>query len=114
MGSDAQTVSTRQGPLSGVRIIELAGVGPGPMCAMLLADLGATVLRIDRPEPADLGLKRPLQYANSERRLYALGKVMRNTGCVAFFQNRNNGLAVCFSSEMSIEPPSFVSSDYSA
>jgi alpha-methylacyl-CoA racemase len=62
MGSDAQTVSTRQGPLSGVRIIELAGIGPGPMCAMLLADLGATVLRIDRPEPAELGLKRPLKY----------------------------------------------------
>jgi alpha-methylacyl-CoA racemase len=62
MGSDAQAVTTRQGPLSGLRIIELAGVGPGPMCAMLLADLGATVLRIDRPEPADLGLKRPLKY----------------------------------------------------
>jgi alpha-methylacyl-CoA racemase len=62
MGSDAQAVSTRQGPLSGIRIIELAGIGPGPMCAMLLADLGATVLRIDRPEPAELGLKRPLEY----------------------------------------------------
>jgi crotonobetainyl-CoA:carnitine CoA-transferase CaiB-like acyl-CoA transferase len=45
-----------------VRIIELAGIGPGPMCAMLLADLGATVLRIDRREPAELGLKRPLKY----------------------------------------------------
>jgi crotonobetainyl-CoA:carnitine CoA-transferase CaiB-like acyl-CoA transferase len=62
MGSDAQAVSTRQGPLSGVHIIELAGIGPGPMCAMLLADLGATVLRIDRPEPAELGLQRPLKY----------------------------------------------------
>jgi crotonobetainyl-CoA:carnitine CoA-transferase CaiB-like acyl-CoA transferase len=50
------------GPLAGVRIIELAGVGPGPMCAMLLADLGATVLRIDRREPADLGIRRPLKY----------------------------------------------------
>src|SRR6185312_13565884 len=62
MGSDAQAVSTRQGPLSGLRIVELAGIGPGPMCAMLLADLGATVLRIDRPAPAELGLKRPLEY----------------------------------------------------
>jgi len=35
------------GPLKGMKIIELAGIGPGPMCAMLLADLGATVLRID-------------------------------------------------------------------
>lgn len=47
------------GPLAGLRIIELAGIGPAPMAAMLLADLGATVLRIDRAEPADLGIKRP-------------------------------------------------------
>ncbi|HEY2400636.1 MAG TPA: CaiB/BaiF CoA-transferase family protein, partial [Steroidobacteraceae bacterium] len=52
----------KAGPLAGVRIIELAGVGPGPMCAMLLADLGATVLRIDRKEPAGLGIRRPLKY----------------------------------------------------
>ena len=50
------------GPLTGVRIIELAGVGPGPMAAMLLADMGATVLRIERKEPADLGVKRELKY----------------------------------------------------
>jgi alpha-methylacyl-CoA racemase len=36
------------GPLTGVRVIEFAGIGPGPHCAMLLADLGAEVLRIDR------------------------------------------------------------------
>ncbi|CAN5502456.1 CaiB/BaiF CoA-transferase family protein [soil metagenome] len=39
------------GPLAGVRVIELAGIGPGPFCAMVLADLGADVLRIDRPKP---------------------------------------------------------------
>ena len=50
------------GPLAGIRIVELAGVGPGPMCAMLLADLGATVLRIDRKHSANLGIKRPLKY----------------------------------------------------
>ncbi|MCU1590185.1 MAG: CoA transferase [Frankiales bacterium] len=37
------------GPLSGVRVIELAGIGPGPHACMLLADLGAEVLRVDRP-----------------------------------------------------------------
>jgi alpha-methylacyl-CoA racemase len=37
------------GPLSGLRVVELAGIGPGPFCAMLLADLGARVLRVDRP-----------------------------------------------------------------
>ena len=36
------------GPLTGVKIIELAGIGPAPFCGMLLADLGADVLRIDR------------------------------------------------------------------
>ncbi|MBO9357418.1 CoA transferase [Bordetella petrii] len=50
------------GPLAGIKIVEFAGIGPGPMCAMLLADLGATVLRIDRKQPANLGIPRPLQY----------------------------------------------------
>jgi crotonobetainyl-CoA:carnitine CoA-transferase CaiB-like acyl-CoA transferase len=46
------------GPLAGIKIVEFTGIGPAPMCAMLLADLGAEVLRIDRPEPSDLGLQR--------------------------------------------------------
>jgi alpha-methylacyl-CoA racemase len=50
------------GPLAGLKVIELAGIGPGPMCAMLLADLGADVLRIDRTEPSGLGNPRPLRY----------------------------------------------------
>jgi alpha-methylacyl-CoA racemase len=37
------------GPLTGVRVVELAGLGPGPFAAMLLADLGADVVRVDRP-----------------------------------------------------------------
>lgn len=48
-----------KGPLDGVRIVELGGIGPGPMCAMLLADLGADVIRVDRPEPHGLGTPRP-------------------------------------------------------
>jgi alpha-methylacyl-CoA racemase len=44
------------GPLAGFKIIEMAGIGPAPMCAMLLADLGATVLRTDRQQPSGLGL----------------------------------------------------------
>jgi alpha-methylacyl-CoA racemase len=50
------------GPLKAVKVIELAGVGPGPMCAMLLADLGAEVLRIENPTPAELGVKRPRRF----------------------------------------------------
>ncbi|WP_433189928.1 CaiB/BaiF CoA transferase family protein [Actinoallomurus sp. CA-150999] len=42
------------GPLAGIRVVELAGLGPAPYCAMLLADLGADVVRVDRPGlPAD-------------------------------------------------------------
>jgi alpha-methylacyl-CoA racemase len=44
------------GPLQGLRVIELASIGPGPFCAMLLADMGADVVRIDRTEPSGLGL----------------------------------------------------------
>ena len=39
------------GPLSGLKIVEMVGIGPGPFCAMVLADLGAEVLRVDRPRP---------------------------------------------------------------
>ena len=40
---------TRQGPLTGVKVVELAGLGPAPHACMVLADLGADVLRVDRP-----------------------------------------------------------------
>ena len=38
------------GPLAGCRIIELAGIGPGPFAAMMLSDMGAEVLRVDRAD----------------------------------------------------------------
>src|ERR1051325_9450855 len=47
--SDQAHSSRRRGPLSGVRVMEFAGIGPGPHAAMLLSSLGAEVLRIDRP-----------------------------------------------------------------
>ena len=49
----------RRGPLAGIRVVEFAGIGPGPMCGMLLADMGAQVLLLERRAPADLGLPRP-------------------------------------------------------
>lgn len=51
------------GPLAGIKIVELAGIGPGPMAAMMFADLGATVLRIERRESVDLGVKKPVKYS---------------------------------------------------
>jgi alpha-methylacyl-CoA racemase len=50
------------GPLAGVKVVEFAGVGPGPICCLLLADLGATVLNIDRPVPSGLGIVKPPQF----------------------------------------------------
>ena len=50
------------GPLAGIKIVELAGIGPGPLAAMLLADLGATVIRVDRKEPAGTGVPRPVKF----------------------------------------------------
>jgi alpha-methylacyl-CoA racemase len=62
MSGDPEPRGLRSGPLSGLRIIEMAGVGPGPMCAMMLADAGAEVLRIDRPMPSGLGMERPARF----------------------------------------------------
>ncbi len=53
----------RTGPLAGLRVVELAGIGPGPFCGMLFSDLGADVVRVDRasdarrsePQPSVLG-----------------------------------------------------------
>ena len=50
------------GPLAGIRIIEFGGIGPAPMCAMLLADLGAQLLRLERIGEPALGTPRPLRY----------------------------------------------------
>ena len=44
------------GPLAGFRIIEMAGIGPAPFAAMLFADMGAEVVRVDRRETTDLGI----------------------------------------------------------
>jgi len=50
------------GPLAGLRVVEIVGIGPGPMCGMLLADLGAQVIRLDRVEPSGLGIPRPPEF----------------------------------------------------
>jgi alpha-methylacyl-CoA racemase len=50
------------GPLTGYRIVEIAGIGPGPMCAMLLADMGAEVLRVDRITGSGSGIGIPVKF----------------------------------------------------
>ncbi len=58
-----------QGPLSGLKVVEFAGIGPGPFCGMLLSDLGADVVRIDRKGP---GRGSPADITSRGRRSVAL------------------------------------------
>lgn len=58
----------QNGPLKGVRVLEFAGIGPGPFCAMLLSDMGADVLRVDRPNARNF----PFDLTARGRRLVAL------------------------------------------
>ena len=60
----------RQGPLSGIKVVEFAGIGPGPFCGMLLSDLGADVVRIDRAGPVGKG--NPKDVTGRGRRSIAL------------------------------------------
>ena len=54
-------MTTKKGPLAGIRVLEIAGIGPGPFAGMLLADMGADVVLVERPrqpgvvDPLDLG-----------------------------------------------------------
>ncbi|HEX9529966.1 MAG TPA: CaiB/BaiF CoA-transferase family protein, partial [Acidimicrobiales bacterium] len=57
------------GPLGGVRIVELAGIGPGPFAGMMLADMGADVIRVDRAAAARPAVDRPpTELLNRSRR----------------------------------------------
>ena len=64
----------RSGPLVGLKVVELGGIGPGPFSAMLLADLGADVIRVDRPADSGLGVPRGAEYdlLNRSRRSVAV------------------------------------------
>lgn len=59
------------GVLDGVKIIEMVGLGPGPFCGMLLADLGAEVIAVERPAP-DIGLPRPWELSSRGKRSVVL------------------------------------------
>ncbi|WP_328379408.1 CoA transferase [Streptomyces sp. NBC_00440] len=56
------------GPLAGVRVVELAGIGPGPFAAMVLADLGADVVRVDRPGGTGLAVNPAYDLTNRNKR----------------------------------------------
>ncbi|MCD0502827.1 CaiB/BaiF CoA transferase family protein [Bordetella petrii] len=55
------------GPLAGLRVLELEAIGPVPWAGMMLADMGATVLRVERPLAADMGVPRDPRYELTAR-----------------------------------------------
>jgi alpha-methylacyl-CoA racemase len=62
------------GPLAGIKVVELAGIGPAPFCCMLLADMGAEIVRVDRLVPGDFGVPADprFQLTNRGRRSIAI------------------------------------------
>jgi alpha-methylacyl-CoA racemase len=66
------------GPLSDLKVVEIAGIGPGPFCAMLLADLGADVIRIDRPSGSGRIVDTRFEVTNRGRRSVAVD--LKNPG----------------------------------
>ncbi|MFR9757508.1 CaiB/BaiF CoA transferase family protein [Streptomyces sp. TR06-5] len=69
---DATGPADGRGPLQGVRVVELVGIGPGPFAAMLLADLGADVVRVDRPGGSALGIDPAQDLTNRNKRSVVL------------------------------------------
>jgi alpha-methylacyl-CoA racemase len=65
-------MTRRAGPLAGVRVIEMAGLAPGPFAAMMLADMGAQVLRVERPDPAPRAMPQRFYFIDRNRRSIAL------------------------------------------
>lgn len=68
------------GPLAGVKIIEFGGVGPGPFCAMVLSDMGAEVLRVDRTTPSGLGVKKEVRFDTTRRGRRSIAVDMKSEG----------------------------------
>lgn len=64
----------RKGPLTSLKVVEVGGIGPAPFCSMLLADMGAEVIRIDRVVPSDSGfpVDRGFEFVMRSRRSVAL------------------------------------------
>lgn len=71
------------GPLTGIKVIEVAGLGAAPYTAMLLSDLGADVIRVDRP---DTKVVRPEKYALSRGRRSVIIDMKQPSGLEAFMQ----------------------------
>src|ERR1041384_3033609 len=71
------------GPLTGIRIIEFAGIGPAPMAAMMLAEMGATVLRTPRIPDSGLGIPLPKKYEVLKRSRHIIRLDLKRPEAVA-------------------------------
>jgi alpha-methylacyl-CoA racemase len=71
------------GPLSGIKVLEFAGIGPCPMAAMMLAEMGATVLRIDRVADSDLGIPLAIKFETLKRSRHIIRLDLKRPDAVA-------------------------------
>ncbi|MEI7712469.1 MAG: CaiB/BaiF CoA-transferase family protein [Rhodospirillales bacterium] len=71
------------GPLAGVKIVEFAGIGPAPLAATMLADMGATVVRIDRKTPGDPAITMAEQFEFTKRSRSAIAVDLKDPANVA-------------------------------
>jgi len=87
VGASARQINVTEdapmGPLAGITVVEIAGIGPGPFCAMMLADMGADVIRVDRAENVSGGdpANPPADLNNRGRR--SIGVDLKNPDGVA-------------------------------
>ena len=70
------------GPLQGFKIVEIAGIGPGQFCGMLLADMGAQLIRVERKAEVDLGIGVPRQFNLMNRSRPAIGVDLKSAAGV--------------------------------
>jgi alpha-methylacyl-CoA racemase len=75
------------GPLADFRIVEFVGIGPGPFAAMLFADLGARVIRVDRLTPSGLGVDRPTRFDLLARSRPSIGLDLKHPDGIALAVN---------------------------
>jgi alpha-methylacyl-CoA racemase len=79
------------GPLAGIKIVEFTGIGPAPMAAMMLADMGATVLRIDRVAAVDLGVPMAEEHEFTRRSRAVLHLDLKKPEAIATAQRLIDG-----------------------
>ncbi|MFO1414518.1 MAG: CaiB/BaiF CoA-transferase family protein [Burkholderiales bacterium] len=70
------------GPLTGIRVLEFDAIGPGPFCGMMLADMGADVLLVDRPDDPGLGFSLPRRHDTMKRGRRSLTLDLKQPGAV--------------------------------